>query len=396
MTPKSLATYLFSAYEQYRLNYLQPGNCRHEVIIPELHEIAAQGSRLFNLLEVGRSLEGRSINMLSFGHGSRRVLLWSQMHGDEPTATLALMDIFNFLRLESDSETWVQEMLEQVSVSVILLLNPDGAARVQRATAAQIDMNRDARVLATPEARVLTDVHRRVAPAFGFNLHDQPLYSVGNTRNVAALSLLAPALDEARSTPISRVRAMRVGALIACTLGQFIEGHIARYDDAFEPRAFGDTIQSRGTSTILIESGHWPHDPGKGFVRKLNFVALLTSLRSIGNGSYQDVELDHYTTLKPNGKTVFDVIIKNVLLEASSGWSHPVDLGLLFPPSAGQSPDTRVTVKEIGDLSFHGALEIIEAGGRKLTTAAVGLEQEASLSEILGRLQIYHDKYSKL
>ena len=179
------------------------------------------------------------------------------------------------------------------------MLNPDGAERIQRHTAVQIDMNRDARGLVTPEARLLREAQRRLKPAYGFNLHDQGLSSVGVTPKVAALSLLAPALDEKRSTPPVSLRAMRISALITRALSQFIGGHIATYDDAYEPRAFGDGMQSWGTSTVLIESGHWPGDPDKLFVRKLNYIALLTAIRAIGNGSYQDTEMDWYRQLLP-------------------------------------------------------------------------------------------------
>ncbi|HET8762199.1 MAG TPA: hypothetical protein VFM12_02225, partial [Gemmatimonadales bacterium] len=44
--------------------------------------------------QVGRSMQGRSIQTVTFGHGPTTVLLWSQMHGDESTATMALADIF--------------------------------------------------------------------------------------------------------------------------------------------------------------------------------------------------------------------------------------------------------------------------------------------------------------
>ena len=43
-----------------------------------------------------RSRGGRSIQ-LTLGRGSEKVLLWSQMHGDEPSATPALLDLADYL-----------------------------------------------------------------------------------------------------------------------------------------------------------------------------------------------------------------------------------------------------------------------------------------------------------
>jgi hypothetical protein len=393
MTPSTLASSLFSDYEEFRLDHLRPSNCKHGRIIPELQEMVAQSNGLLQIQELGHSIEGRSINLITCGSGEKRVLLWSQMHGDEPTATLALMDLFNFL-MQRRQEEWVRETLKAVTFSVIPMLNPDGAERVQRYTAVGIDMNRDARMLATPEACILRDCQRKLQPAFGFNLHDQGLSSVGASGAVTAISLLAPALDEKRSTPPVRVRAMRLGAFVSRVLGQFAKGHLATYDDSYEPRAFGDSMQSWGTSTLLIESGHWPQDPEKTFIRKLNYVALLSSLWAIGNGSYQDVELDHYSGLVPNGKRVYDIIIRNVTLRYTHGWSRTVDLAFLL--DTGSTPainsdnlrDARVVLKEVGDLQGFGTLRTIEGHGRPIASTFLTIERVYPLSDLLDSLQI--------
>jgi hypothetical protein len=394
MTPNALATHLFSTYEQYRLFYLRPANCRQHEIVAEMRELVSRGNDLFSMGELGKSVEGRSIYQISFGRGQKKILLWSQMHGDESTATLALMDIFNMLIEDQGKETWVSEMLEQTSVFVIPMLNPDGAERIQRHTSVQIDMNRDARDLVTPEARLLRDAQRRLKPAYGFNLHDQSLSSVGVTPKVAALSLLAPAVDEKRSTPPVRLRAMRIGALITRALSQFVGGHIATYDDAYEPRAFGDGMQSWGTSTVLIESGHWPGDPDKLFIRKLNYIALLTAIRAIGNGSYQDTEMDWYRQLLPNGKMIYDIIIRGVELHnGSGGWTGRADIGLMYdpPPHKRDNKDAAIAVRysEIGDLSLHGALEELDGSGRRLSAAHIAVDAVVPLARITDALQIH-------
>src|SRR5690554_3964400 len=53
-------------------------------------------SRL-DVTEIGKSVLGKPIYHVRYGEGPQAVLLWSQMHGNEPTATMALMDLFNFL-----------------------------------------------------------------------------------------------------------------------------------------------------------------------------------------------------------------------------------------------------------------------------------------------------------
>ena len=385
-----LARHLFSTYERFRLDHLTPLNCRHDIIIPELNELVKNSGGVLRCEEAGKSLEGRGIHCVSCGSGPKRILLWSQMHGDEYTATLALMDIFNFTGQRSADEKWMREMLDETTLYFVPMLNPDGAEKRQRRTAQNIDMNRDALRLMTPEAKLLRSLQHALKPQFGFNLHDQDLSTVGDTHNVAAIALLAPPLDGKNSSPVVRTRAMRVASLLTRVLHQFIPRNIATYPDAFEARAFGDNFQAWGTSTVLIESGHWPNDRYKQFIRKLNFVGILTALRCIGNGSYQDAELDLYRSLPQNGKAIYDIIIRDVLLEHSSGWSHPVDIGLAIPPNVYSDPRT-VIIKDLGDLSTFTALETIDGQKRRISSGALMLESSVPLQDLLDRLQIHYE-----
>ncbi len=122
---------------------------------------------------------------------------------------------------------------------------------------------------------------------FGFNLHDQSTrYSVGKTFKPATISFLAPPFDEKRKMNAVRKNAAKLISKLYKTLSVYIPGHIAKYSDEYEPRAFGDLSQKFGTSTILIESGGWKNDPEKQFIRKLNFISLFSSFKSIAEKSY--------------------------------------------------------------------------------------------------------------
>lgn len=390
MTPTLQARQLAALYERYRVDQLNPSNCVHEVLLRELEDRVRGSDGLLTMSELGLSLGGRSINLVRWGRGPRRVLLWSQMHGDESTATLALCDLFSFLADPSKERPWVAEMMRQITIAAIPMVNPDGAQVVARHNAMHIDVNRDARALVSPESRILRETHRAFKPAFGFNLHDQALSSVGSSKNVTALALLAPALDAGRSRPLSRVKAMRVCALLVRAIRQFADGHLATYDDSYESRAFGDRMQSWGTSTILIESGHWPGDPMKTFIRKLNFIALLVALRSIGDGSYQDVELEYYSGLEPNGKQAYDLLIRNVRIVHPSGWEARADIALSLEPELNRRSASPVaTIKEVGDLSNHRGLETIDASARRIVPDLLGIERQVPLKQLLDHLQLY-------
>ena len=70
---------------------------RHAQLTKSLQALESRFPDSLRLEEVGKSFLGRSIRMLTLGNGDKRILLWSQMHGDEPSATPALLDIAHYL-----------------------------------------------------------------------------------------------------------------------------------------------------------------------------------------------------------------------------------------------------------------------------------------------------------
>ena len=161
---------------------------------------------------VGKSMMGRELRAITFGTGPTKVMLWSQMHGDEATATMALADILAWMTA-SGSDGIRDRIASSLTVVMIPMLNPDGAERFQRENAVGVDINRDARRLSTSEAKTLKAVFDRFKPDFGFNLHDQNARTrVGRTGPQAAIALLAPAADSARNWGPTRARARLVAA----------------------------------------------------------------------------------------------------------------------------------------------------------------------------------------
>jgi hypothetical protein len=368
-SPQSIAEYLHTSYAEWKVAELTSRRFSHDELWMVLDRIIDRG--LFGHREVGRSFEGRPIKLISVGEGATTLLLWSQMHGDESTATMAIADILNYFRL-FPNEKFAKTILSSPARTTVRsgglhllflpMLNPDGAARFQRRTAQAIDMNRDALALQTPEARILKQLQEQYKPAFGFNLHDQELCTVGDTKELTAIAVLAPAFNEKKSDNEVRIRAKHLGATFAAIMNGFVPGKIARYDDAFEPRAFGDAMQRWGTSTVLIESGHMPNDPEKHSVRQLNAVGILASLYAIASGEYMKSDTLMYDSLPFNSKRAYDVIIRNVRLQHQNGAMTFADMGISYQVDT-HTEDTPVLV-DLGDLSTFVGLREID-GGKK-------------------------------
>jgi hypothetical protein len=316
-------------------------------------------------------VEGRSINHLWFGRGPFRVLLWSQMHGDEPTATAALFDVFEHVRRHR-GEPRVARMLEALTVHVVAMLNPDGAERYQRRNAQGIDINRDALMLQTPEGQALKVLRDRLNPRIGFNLHNQNWRtSVGNTGKPATISLLSVAYDEARSDNDGRQLTKKVGALVRDAVEAFAPGHVAKYDDSFEPRAFGDNITKWGTPVLLIETGA----PGAGVkdvdthLVRLNFVALVTALDALASGRAEKADAKRYDSLPINEAGVLYQLIRRATVITGTGVApFTADVGIAGQRMVRDVNGERTLVmqsriEEFGDLSTFGAQEVIDGTG---------------------------------
>jgi beta-lactamase class A len=310
--------------------------------------------------EIGRSTENRPLYLVRHGGGPERVLLWSQMHGDETTASRALADIFNYIARFPD-EPRVRRWAERLTILAIPMLNPDGAEAHRRRSAFGIDINRDARALATPEARALRSMQQRWQPAFGFNLHDQnPRSRVGTTDRIAAMALLAPAPDAAATETPTFVRARHLTAHIARELAPLTGQHLARYDDSYNARAFGDGMQSWGVSTVLIETGSWRDDESKHYLRTANFVALVSALDAIADGSYESAAISLYADLPQNGRSVSDLIIRGGTVVLPDGHAFRADIAI---DGAAVGGPTWTQITDIGDLRDDLARDTLDASG---------------------------------
>jgi hypothetical protein len=328
----------------------------------------ADGSR-FILERVGASLEGRSINMITTGTGPFRVLLWSQMHGDEPTATAALFDVFDYFQRHR-TDPVVQRILSSLTLYVVPMLNPDGAERFQRRNAQGLDINRDALGLQTPEGRVLKTVRDRFNPRVGFNLHNQGWStSVGDPPKPASISLLSVAFDKPRSENAGRRLTKKLSAVIRDAIEPFASGQIGRYDDEFEVRAFGDNVTLWGTPVVLIETGPFPSsEPDPPLVR-LNFVAIVAALDALATGNVERADPKRYESLPINESKMFYVLVQQATVISGTGIPpFTADIGIsanrrVRTVDGQRQVQIQASINDLGDLRTHGALRTIDGRG---------------------------------
>ena len=327
-------------------------------------------SSVFQFSTIGYSVEHRPIFSLKVGQGDTKILLWSQMHGNESTTTKALFDVLNGF-----SKGKFSDILENCTLQIIPILNPDGAARYTRVNANEVDLNRDAQNLTQPESKVLRACFDSFMPHYCFNLHGQrTIFGAGRTGNSATLSFLSPAEDTECTLTVTRKKAMSVIALINEQIQKDLPNAIGRYDDGFNINCVGDTFQSLGVPTILYEAGHYQNDYDREETRFFIFKSLIYGLKSTATGVRID-NFKSYFEIPQNEKNFYDVIIRNSKLLDNS--KSTVDIAIQYKEVLEDSIVKFIPfVEKVENLENYFAHNNIDAKG------ALVLDQDNNAIEV--------------
>jgi len=341
MQDQTLKT-LYKTYKELSLSgrYIHSGH-----IAPLLVNL----SKKMRVDVVGHSVRKLPIHTITFGSGSKRILIWSQMHGNESTTTKSLFDLLNvFLGAEYS----VDYILKGCTICVIPILNPDGAKFYTRVNANGVDLNRDSQKLSQPESRVLLDVFKSFRPDFCYNLHGQrTIFGAGAVNKSATVSFLAPAQDQERTVTLTRQKAMEVIAVMNTNLQKEIPNQVGVYDDGFNINCVGDAFQKAGVPTILFEAGHLMGDYRRELVRELLFKSLLVSFDYVATRDCNGANYKAYFEIPANQKCFYDIIIRNSTFgDIAIQYVEVLKDGkVVFIP----------TIEKISDLSrFYGHKEI--------------------------------------
>jgi len=339
----------------------------------------------YQVKKLGDSVEGRVINSITIGSGPIKVLLWSQMHGNESTATRAILDILNFMNAPKELAEIQEKILTRLTICIVPIINPDGTEEFKRRNALNIDINRDAREFESPESQILKTVITDFKPDFAFNLHDQRrFYNITGSSKPSTIAFLAPAYDESEEINDNRLKAMQIIAHLRHELEAIIPGQVGLYDDTYTPRAFGDYCQMTGASTILVESGWERNDMEKEFVRKLNFCLLVSSFNAIVEDNLNQKSIDDYVAIPMNDERLFDLLIRNIGIE-KNGKHFQYDIGV-------QRTEERIKgstgyysigeVSDLGDLKGWYGLEELDGNNLIVSPGKVWLQTFAEVKDI--------------
>lgn len=307
--------------------------------------------------QIGTSFLGNPIYKLSFGSGEKRLLIWSQMHGNESSGTRAMFDVINFFEQKSEL---AQAILSNLTIDFIPMLNPDGANVNTRRNAVGIDINRDFLAKESTEIHVLLNQIEKGNYQTLFNLHDQrTIFNVGQTAKPATLSFLAPSYNVEEHVNEVREKTMGIIQAMNTELQKIIPGQVGRYNSEFYPMSTGDNFTKMGYPCVLFEAGHFPDDYQRNETRKYNALAIIAGLNALL--TKENLPFDTYTSIPQNGQKYLDIILRQVQIKNEEK-SSVVDLGIYFEDYYNEeknSVEQHAKITEIGDLrKFIGHQEI--------------------------------------
>ena len=370
---------LFSTFKEQNLSgrYIHNGH-----ILPILNSLKSK----LEIKEIGESVLNKPIFSIKIGKGSKRILMWSQMHGNESTTTKAVFDLLNTILNRTNNIT--ETILNNCTICIIPILNPDGAEAYTRINANEVDLNRDAQNLTQPESHVLQEVFNQFKPEYCFNLHGQrTIFSAGKTNNSATVSFLAPAQDEECTITQTRKIAMEIIAIMNSNLQQQIPNQVGVYDDSFNINCVGDTFQSQLVPTILFEAGHFAKDYQREKTREYIYQSLVTAILYISNNDITGKGYKEYLSIPENEKLFYDIILRDAnvngeILDIAIQYEEVLDkCEIKFVP----------TIKEVKNLnSYFGHREInlhkkevkIKKSDEKLVSEIVVVKNNCEFSPI--------------
>ncbi|MPS71702.1 MAG: peptidase M14 [Chryseobacterium sp.] len=345
--------------------YFKNVNFPERYISPEKLFSYLQSNYSDYIKEVGKSSLGKPIYMMTLGNGKTRVTAWSQMHGNESTATLAMLDL---LSIWEEHPELKEKLLDSIQLDFIFMLNPDGSEAWTRRNAFDIDINRDYLRMSSVEMKILKSVVLEGNYDYALNLHDQRTIFTTDGEHPATLSFLAPSENIERTVTENRKKSMAVIAAIYLQMKQILPNRIAKYTDEFYPTSSGDNFMKAGVTPILFEGGFFENDLDREKTREFYTHALYFALKAISVLKGDTYSYETYFDIPQNKETHFDLIYRNVKL--NTDFECILDIAVQYREilDSNKNLTYQPYVVEVGDLNHKKGWTEIDCTDKKFVS----------------------------
>lgn len=345
--------------------YSQNADFPNRYISPEKLFSYLQSNYSDYVKQVGKSSLGKPIYMMTLGNGKTKVVAWSQMHGNESTATLAMLDLLSIWEKHPELK---EKLFELIQLDFIFMLNPDGSEVWTRRNAFDIDINRDYLRMSSIEIKILKSIVLEGNYDYAFNLHDQRTIFTTDGKHPATLSFLAPSENVERTITENRKKSMAVIAAIYLQMKQILPHRIAKYTDEFYPTSSGDNFMKAGVTPILFEGGFYENDLKREKTREYYTHALYFALKAISVLKGDTYSYETYFDIPQNKETHFDLIYRNVKLNTE--FECILDIAVQYREILDDNKNLTYQpyVIEVGDLNHKKGWTEIDCTDKKFVS----------------------------
>ena len=328
----------------------------NERLYQDLQQLSNDRAALL-LEQAGSSLEGRPIYSASVGEGDRRLMIVTQQHGDEPTGTEAAMWLLDWL--SGDSEA-AQSLREQVTLTVMPRVNPDGFARWEKLVAQElspeeaidprrnssdIDLNRtwDAQEVIdaslVPEKMAVASVIESFQPELIMDFHNQNNY-LNDAGDLETLSLLWPTNGNVDQEVVSFAQQSAVA--LAQGVAELEYGYVSLFPGGDTPQIARNGIAIDGVPTLLVEQRgleefelkaleglELDFDAVATAITLEGFLGMLNVIESLSSGDYDSIDPQLATLIPERGvRAPFDDLYAEDAVPMRSAYEETADISL--------------------------------------------------------------------
>ncbi|MEU6037803.1 M14 family zinc carboxypeptidase [Actinomadura sp. NPDC047616] len=282
-----------------------------------LHSLEERSKGAVDVESIGKTHEGRDIWSATVGTGSTKVLYITQQHGNEPLGTEAALQLLQ--RIGTSKAAWAKDVLDDVTLRVVVRANPDGTERYQRQnvdpdcsgaycrTGVGFDINRYHDPAMSPEANPVPEsaaIQRLVRswrPDVTVDYHHQGSYRQPDG-SMATASILWP--TNSGVTPQVLADSKRVAAVVYGSLEDYGFADVSLYPGESIAGIARNSFGLQGSASLLVELRGGIGQKSAGYLIRTAYASMATLLQSAADGSLAAADPAVADTIPARGEPV--------------------------------------------------------------------------------------------
>ncbi|PFG43417.1 zinc carboxypeptidase [Isoptericola jiangsuensis] len=292
------------------------GLTSNDELAAELARLAARHPGIVEVEEIGRSVEGRPLEAVTVGDGPRTLLVLTQVHGDEPMGTEAVLQLLKAAAAPTPAGAALRE---GVTIVAVPRINPDGWERYQdrdfadgldpRRNANDIDLNRafgptTVDLALAPEAVAVQDLVEATEPDLVLDYHHQVSYTTEGTDDLVTMSVLWGTHPDVAPDVADDGR--RAVAVIGDSLARSGHAEVTLYPRSDTATTARNGLSLDGYPTVLVEQRGQQEvgQKGHGALVREALVSMRAVADSLADGSFDAVSPGDADLLPERGDRV--------------------------------------------------------------------------------------------